>query len=79
MTAEENEPAALWDGERLAWASTAYKRYNIHMGFYAAVFDRAGEMTYLGRYQTSRGRGGDGSLSGSYLFDDTLILELSAG
>lgn len=79
MTAEENEPAALWDGERLAWASTAYKRYNIHMGFYAAVFDRAGEMTYLGRYQTTRGRGGDGSLSGSYLFDDTLILELSAG
>lgn len=79
MAAEENEPTALWDGERLAWASTAYKRYNIHMGFYAAVFDRSGAMTYLGRYQTSRGRGGDADLRGSYLWADTVVLELAAG
>lgn len=78
MMLSDNCPRALWDGERLTWVSLAAGIYNIHLGFYAAVFDRQGAMTYLGKYATSRGRGGNSDISGTWWWQDAAALELSS-
>lgn len=53
-----NDPVLAWDGRRLVWAATVAGRYNLHLGFLAAVYDTGGQ-AYLGRYTTSRGNSGD--------------------
>ncbi len=78
MTYEEYCPRALWDGERLVWVSLVGNCNNLHLGFYAAVFDRGGTMTYLGKYTTSRGLSGSPYLGGSVWQPDRTELELAA-